>query len=434
VGSFSRRVGHVAEYPAFPGPDAKLHGSLGDHESGANQRWTSEDPSRRARNRLEMRDLSVARPVLWTDGMSPLRRLAFTSSFRAASFVAGALFVLQGCLAQPGEVLESEEAVNPSYGDALEMSACGTVLGSFDGTDAYSNGGDTSTGYSCAGYGTYGLQYQCVELVQRHFKTHWGLSWSGNAKDLLNNAPKSDVAVYFNGDGAHPPVPGDMIVWTKGTWGHVALVTSVHDGGIEILEQNVKGNGKATLTWDGSTIGARWNNWVPAGWAHAKANDQGGGGGGAGGAGGSGGSGGAGGGSGGAGGAGGSGGSGGAGGGSGGAGGSSGVDWSCADSSYNGQQYWTCSGGDIYKCENGVAVKQSCADGCNVNALGTDDTCKSAAPPPVDWNCANSAYNGQQYWTCSGGDIYKCENGVPKVVECSNGCKSNPLGTNDVCL
>ena len=69
-----------------------------------------------------------------------------------------------------------------------------------------------------------------------------------------------------------------------------------------------------------------------------------------------------------------------------------------------------------------------------VNALGTDDTCKSAAPPPVNWNCANSAYNGQQYWTCSGGDIYKCENGVPKVVECNNGCKSNPLGTNDVCL
>ena len=37
----------------------------------------------------------------------------------------------------------------------------------FDGTTAYSNGADTSTGYSCAGPGAYGYRYQCVELVMR---------------------------------------------------------------------------------------------------------------------------------------------------------------------------------------------------------------------------------------------------------------------------
>ncbi len=221
---------------------------------------------------------SPARVVLRQVGMSLPRR----PTLRAATLFLGAFVALQGCLAQPEDV-GTDEAVNPSHGDALEMSACGTVLGSFDGTDAYSNGADTSTGNSCAGYGTYGLQYQCVELVMRHFKKHWGLSWSGNAKDLLNNAPKDDVSVYSNGDGAHPPVPGDMIVWTKGTWGHVALVTAVHANSIEILEQNVKGTGKATLGWDGATIGARWTNWVPSGWAHAKASSGGTGGGGAGG-------------------------------------------------------------------------------------------------------------------------------------------------------
>jgi hypothetical protein len=110
------------------------------------------------------------------------------------------------------------------------------------------------------------------------------------------------------------------------------------------------------------------------------------------------------------------------------------VAWNCADSGYNGQQYWTCSGGNIYKCVGGVPQEQTCNNGCNVNAVGTDDTCKSAAPPPVAWDCAKSAYNGQQYWTCSGGNIYKCVGGVPEEQACNNGCKSNPVGTNDVCL
>jgi hypothetical protein len=370
----------------------------------------------------------------------------------AACLFLGSFASLAGCV---GEVDEgTPEAVNPSEGEALTMASCGTVLGTFDGSNAYSNGNDTGTGYSCAGYGTYGLQYQCVELVMRHFKTHWGLSWSGNAKNLLENAPKSKVNVYSNGDAAHPPVPGDMIVWTNSTYGHVALVTSVHDGKIEILEQNVKGDGHATLDYDGAKIGARWGNWVPAGWAHAKDNDDGTGGsggsggtggtgnGGTGGSGNSGGTGGSGNGgtggagnSGGTGGAGNSGGTGGAGnsGGTGGSGNASGVSWDCNNSAYAGQQYWTCSNGDIYKCVGGVAQVQDCgSNGCNVNAVGTDDTCKTGNQ--VNWNCNNSAYNGQQYWTCSGGDIYKCVNGVPQVQDCgSNGCNSNALGTDDTC-
>jgi hypothetical protein len=351
------------------------------------------------------------------------------SSLPVSSLALVALFALQsgaigGCAPADDPLPGDGEEVNPSRSDALQMSACNTALGTFDGTTAFSNGGDTGTGYSCAGSGAYGLQYQCVELVMRHFKTHWGLSWHGNAKDLLANAPSGTVDVYMNGDAAHPPVPGDMVVWKNGTYGHVALVTAVHADGVDILEQNVKGNGHATLPYDGAKIGARWGNWVPAGWAHAKDNTSGGGG---------------------TGGAGGSGSSSATGGGttsstSGGGTTSSGgntsstgsgnpVSWSCNDSAYNGQQYWTCSGGNIYRCQNGVPEEQVCASGCNVNALGTDDTCKSQ----VQWNCNNSAYNGQQYWTCSGGNIYRCQNGVPEEQACANGCKSNPLGTDDAC-
>ncbi len=152
---------------------------------------------------------------------------------------------------------------------------CGAVLASFDGTNAYSNGAYTGTGTACNGYGAFGLEFQCVELVMRHFQTHWGLSWLGNAADLLANAPRDAVDVFYNGDGAHPPMPGDMITWNDTPWGHVALVTAVSSEGIEIIQQNVWGaGGIAVLPWDGATVygPAGWGWALPQGWAHAKAN------------------------------------------------------------------------------------------------------------------------------------------------------------------
>lgn len=171
--------------------------------------------------------------------------------------------------------VDVDDIVNPTGEEqALTMPPCGTVLASFDGTNAHSNGGTTGTGNSCAGQGgiANGLQYQCVELVMRHFKRKWNLRWYGNAKTLLRGAPRDTVDVYSNGDRAHPPVPGDMIVWENGTYGHVALVTAVGADFVDIIEQNVAGNGKARLPFRDGTVGARWNGWVPSGWAHAKQN------------------------------------------------------------------------------------------------------------------------------------------------------------------
>ncbi len=164
--------------------------------------------------------------------------------------------------------------MNPSRAYTINcgMPACGTPLAEFDGTAAYSNAGDTTTGESCNGAGAYGLQYQCVELVMRHFSTHWGLRWYGNARALLDNAPRSTVAVYANGDRAHPPVPGDMLVWAYGLYGHVALIAAVRADAVDIIEQNVCGNGRATLGYDGASIAARWGGRVATGWAHAYAN------------------------------------------------------------------------------------------------------------------------------------------------------------------
>jgi surface antigen len=183
---------------------------------------------------------------------------------------------LIGCGPEP--LLDEEETSDPVNPSFFEFSAaatprCGAPLASFQGTTAYSNGANTGTGVSCAGQGAYGYRYQCVELVMRHFKTKWNLRWWGNAKDLLNNAPRNAVDVYSNGDRAHPPRPGDLIVWPNGQWGHTALVTAVRANAVDIIEQNVRGsNGRATLPYVGARIGARWGGWVPQGWAHAKAN------------------------------------------------------------------------------------------------------------------------------------------------------------------
>lgn len=161
---------------------------------------------------------------------------------------------------------------------------CGKVLATYDGTDAKSNGTDTGTGNSCGGTGTYGLQYQCVELVMRHWKTHWNIRFYGNAKDLLAHAKSAsyyasgsptDVEVWNNGDAAHPPKAGDMLVWTTGTYGHVALITAVTSTNVSIIEQNVSGvtpQGKYTLGYNGTTVAGRWSQPGPAGWIHAKKN------------------------------------------------------------------------------------------------------------------------------------------------------------------
>ena len=284
------------------------------------------------------------------------------------------------------------DSVNPSaeLQSSLTQAPCGTALASFDGTVAYSNGVDSGSGVSCAGAGPYGYRYQCVELVMRHFITHWGLHWYGNARDLLNWAPRDTVDVWYNGDAAHPPVPGDMLVWEVGAHGHVALVTAVGATSVAVIEQNVVGNGSATLPYDGASIGARWGTWVPAGWAHAKAN----------------------------------------GGESGGSTGG-GVNWSCANSAWGSSQLWTCSSGALYRCDaNGAPMVQTCDRGCLARAAGEDDLCISSTS---GWNCANSAWGTAQLWTCSNGAIYRCDNGAPEVVQCPSGCRVNALGSNDTC-
>lgn len=49
------------------------------------------------------------------------------------------------------------------------------------------------------------------------------------------------------------------------------------------------------------------------------------------------------------------------------------------------------------------------------------------------WACEKSSYRGTQLWTCSGTSLFRCENGAPVEHACPNGCRSNPVGTDDAC-
>ena len=312
---------------------------------------------------------------------------------------------LSGCLAEVGPEGDPPdpstlESVNPSRSSFGSMPACGTVLATFKGTAAYSNGKYTATGYSCGGSHQYGYKYQCPEIVMRHFSLNWGFRWWGNAKDLLANAPKAKTDVYYNGDKAHPPAPGDALVWTKGTYGHVALITAVTSSSVSIIEQNWNGSGKATFSYSNGTVASRGNGWLPAGWVHAKANKSG--------------------------------------------GGTlppgpppppppppptPGVNWSCNKSSYKGQQLWTCSGGTLYICVGGKATKKTCPSGCNYNKLGTNDTCKGGStppPPPPPGGKCNHGSSGNNGDSCKGvaAEAWRCVYSSWLKVNVSQVCRN----------
>lgn len=121
--------------------------------------------------------------------------------------------------------------------------SCGTTMASFNGVAAKSNGANQCTGNACGGYGTYGYHYQCVELAQRYFGTLYGTTpiWYGNAIDLCHTYPSGVVKTSS-------PIPGDLVVFNHGTWGHVAVITSVSSSSLNVIEQNSSPSGKNTYS------------------------------------------------------------------------------------------------------------------------------------------------------------------------------------------
>ena len=95
-----------------------------------------------------------------------------------------------------------------------------------------------------------GLKYQCVEFVKRYyyeFLQHKMPDSYGHAKDFFNPViadgqlnPQRNLLQFTNGSKSQPKV-NDILVLDKSRtnpYGHVAIISAVEGGYIEIIQQN----------------------------------------------------------------------------------------------------------------------------------------------------------------------------------------------------
>jgi surface antigen len=206
--------------------------------------------------------------------------------FPAGSADAATADLIARSLRVPAEIPSSHARPVPTPPPASPAESCchcpawglgwGHVLTSMDGVRVYSNAGDVNNGCTS----TYGISYQCVELVQRYFSVRWGYPavWQGvaAASDVRSNHP---AGILFIPNGGSPgPRHGDAILFYGGKYGHVALVSSVdrETGRVSLVEENWSSTGTASLTrYADGTLGIRDStagSYVVAGWLHSQRN------------------------------------------------------------------------------------------------------------------------------------------------------------------
>lgn len=162
---------------------------------------------------------------------------------------------------------------------SLPPPGVGEPIDSYQGVAVYSNGPEITASYgrhfSESGY-YFGQKWQCVEFIKRFYFEAQGLEMPdvmGHAKDFFDPSLASGdlnlrrgLVQYGNG-GSEPPLPGDLIVWNEGTYGHVAIVSEVGENYVEIVQQNIAGMPRARLPL--KNVLNAWivgEQWQPAGW------------------------------------------------------------------------------------------------------------------------------------------------------------------------
>lgn len=127
----------------------------------------------------------------------------------------------------------------------------GDSLDSHNGVVVYSNGANYPKSYgkhytSDSSY-YYGKKWQCVEFVKRYYYDHLHHKMTdgfGHAKDYFNPEvehgklnKQRGLLQFYNGRDEKPQ-PDDLLVY-GGKYGHVAIVTRVSDGEVEVIQQNI---------------------------------------------------------------------------------------------------------------------------------------------------------------------------------------------------
>ncbi|HEY3544965.1 MAG TPA: CHAP domain-containing protein [Propionicimonas sp.] len=150
---------------------------------------------------------------------------------------------------------------------ASAAQACGEVtvswrswLGGF-GVDARANGYAQGTGTSCGGWSVnspsvqYGEGWQCVELAQR---LYWVRGWYSStfpvsrASQIFDQASNMGMTSQANGS-ITKIVPGDMIIHSSGTFGHVTIVDRVSGGVVHAVQQN-SSSGRIDYSYSNGTL------------------------------------------------------------------------------------------------------------------------------------------------------------------------------------
>jgi|GEM_PF-5420838 len=195
-------------------------------------------------------------------------------------FVDGSAFVLDRCtdeapalvaLERASALLRQEDREDWQTEEPPAPPACASTCASsegysYGGETAKSNGTETRSGSACGGTGTYGFLYQCVEYTERVAKRS---DWAGNAytgywtNTGLSSSSSSQGPYYKgllplgSGTGYLAPQAGDVVVWSGGTYGHVAVLASVGSSTVDVYDQNrTCGDQKCTLTYGTSyTLG-----------------------------------------------------------------------------------------------------------------------------------------------------------------------------------
>ena len=128
----------------------------------------------------------------------------------------------------------------------------GEEIDHLNGVPVFYNGGvGHSSGRNVAADGyNIGQQYQCVEFVKRYYYDHLKHRMPdsyGHAKHFFDPAisdgelnPKRDLIQYTNGIRSKPQAD-DLLIFGPSLlnpYGHVAIVSSVTDSAVEIVQQN----------------------------------------------------------------------------------------------------------------------------------------------------------------------------------------------------
>jgi hypothetical protein len=150
-----------------------------------------------------------------------------------------------------------------------ETAAVGDVVDAWRGVPVRANGWpyDRSHGRHVGPDGYYyGRMWQCVEFIKRFYYDHFGHAFPdgmGHAKSFFDpevphggwNARRG-LRQFVNGAGERPQLD-DLVVWTQGTYGHVAVVSKVGGDYVEVVQQNVREGSRLRLHLAGEAEGYR---------------------------------------------------------------------------------------------------------------------------------------------------------------------------------